>query len=148
MGLPEADSVTGYLPAGDHEATLEEIEERFGSKGPQRKRVMEGLRFVVEHLRQRNVVEIYVSGSFVTAKERPKDADVVYVPPQGSDPDTWASFAPAQRETLKRNWRVDLWPYPSPQPIKKQPGKTQTIKDLFATDDDDVPRGMVKVVEK
>src|SRR2546421_7238272 len=66
--IPEftSDSNGCYLPAGDHAATLAEIEVRFATNH-RRREIFKGLVFVVERLRERGVTEIWVDGSFVTA---------------------------------------------------------------------------------
>lgn len=67
---------TGLLPPGSDDATFDEVEAVFGATYKRRK-ILAGLRWVVERLRAEGVIDIYVDGSFVTDKERPGDVDVV-----------------------------------------------------------------------
>jgi hypothetical protein len=147
MPIPEFDGQTGYLPAGDHNASLDEMEDRFC--GTYRRRVIfTGLKRVVEQLEANGVRTIWVDGSFVTGKARPSDVDVIYVPPPGSDPAGWGLLSFARRKDLKEIWRVDLWPFPSPQPVLGKPGQYQTIREFFSTDRDGVAKGFIQLSKK
>lgn len=146
MSLPPLDVTTGYLPAGVHQAALEEIEDRFGGSYG-RKQLLAGLRHVVEQLRALGVVEIWVDGSFVTDKARPKDVEVVYKAPAGADTDSWGLLSFGQRDLLKKYHKVDLWPFPSPQPLPHNPFKTQTIVEFFSTDRSGIEKGVVLLAE-
>lgn len=99
----------GVLPIGDHDATLAEVEAAFGISNYGRRKLCESLARVVERLREAGIVDIWVDGSFTTAKQSPRDVDLVYVHPAHIDPTTWPnSLAPARRPELKKNMRVDL----------------------------------------
>src|SRR5713101_5417616 len=67
----------GYLPAGIHPATLEEIADRFGRESELRQAQMESLRWLVNLARRAGVQRIVVNGSFVTEKLEPNDVDCV-----------------------------------------------------------------------
>jgi hypothetical protein len=139
MPIPELDPATGYLPPGDHEATLCEIEHTFGSASYRRRQIMGGVKFVVVKLRQNAVRTIWVNGSFVTAEVRPRDADVLYVPPPGADLTTWGILAPLRRRDLKLQHRVDLLA----EPATGRAG----LHDFFSTDRDDIPKGLILLAE-
>jgi hypothetical protein len=69
----------GDLPAGIHRATLQEIDERFGS-GEARRRLVGTLRHLYRLAEQTGYLERFlIFGSFVTNKEMPGDVDVVLV---------------------------------------------------------------------
>jgi hypothetical protein len=133
----ESSAENGYLPPGEHPATLDEIEERFATN-IRRREIMVGLRLVVDQMLQRGVQTIWVDGGFVTDKPRPKDVDVVYVPPPGADTSTWGSIASNNRQVTKDLYKVDLWTHPSPQGVGRVP-----IKDWFQLDRSDVPKGII-----
>lgn len=141
MPIPPLDDATGYLPAGDHQATWTELVERFGGTYG-RRQILQGLRFVLDQLHSRGVMSVWIDGSFVTDKPRPRDVDVIYAPPAGADVTTWAVLAPQRRQELKRLQRVDLWSHPSPQPTDPF-GTTMTLHDMWATDRSGRPKGMV-----
>lgn len=71
---------SGDLPSGIYTATLEEVEERFGTGSSARMRLSDRLRRIhtlasaTGHL-----ARFVVFGSFVTAKQQPNDVDIVMV---------------------------------------------------------------------
>jgi hypothetical protein len=67
-------SDSGNLPEGLHEATWDEIVERFGTNA-RRRALLDGLRRALESLRAAGCRRAYIDGSFVTAKEDPGDFD-------------------------------------------------------------------------
>lgn len=136
------DSNTGLLPPGEHPASLAELEAVF-CFNYRRRQIFSGLTFVVEKLHEKRVERIWIDGSFVTMKERPKDVDVIYEPRSGSQTDTWGLLSFARHNDLKELHRVDLWPYPSPQPIPGNPGQYQTILDFFKQSRDGQCKGVV-----
>ena len=89
----------GYLPPGIHPATLDEIQERFGSSSEMRKELMRSLRWLVDLVRSDDVRRLIVNGSFVTAKPEPEDVDcVLLIGPtfgqHGVDMDEWRAPLP------------------------------------------------------
>ena len=71
--LPEA-QVDGSLPPGVHEATWSEFCARFG-RNDHRRRLLIGLKAVLENLRSAGCRFVFIDGSFVTSRELPKDFD-------------------------------------------------------------------------
>jgi hypothetical protein len=138
--IPEFDISTGNLPVGDHEASWDEMSTVLGFTF-RRRELLVDLHAVLRDLSIRGVRKVWIDGSFVTMKERPKDVDVVYLPPFGADPTTWGTLAPQNRAVLAKARRVDLWPYPSPQPRLGKPAIT--IRDFFAEDRDGIVKGLV-----
>jgi len=89
----------GYLPPGVHRATLDEIEARFGSLTPERRELMQSLRWLVDMVRRDDVLRLIVNGSFVTTETNPGDVDcVALIGPgfglHGIDPDEWREPLP------------------------------------------------------
>lgn len=87
MAIPEF--VDGYhLPAGEHVATLEEVEKRFANSTAMRRKVWTSFKGLMERLEQ---LEIYpevvlIDGSFVTGREEPEDVDfAALISPQKVD---------------------------------------------------------------
>lgn len=144
MPIPDFDDQTGYLPAGDHCASLDDVERRY-CWTYRRREIFASLKRIVEQLEANGVETIWLDGSFVTDKDRPGDVDVIYVPPPGSNIAAWGLLSPSRRKDLKKLERVDLWPFPSPQPVPRKPGQYQTIKDYFSTDLDDNPKGFIQL---
>jgi Family of unknown function (DUF6932) len=81
MPIPDL-TAQEVLPEGLHEATLEEIEGRFGrfSESDRRVGLFGRLRQFVRAVQfWGNAEEILVDGSFVTGKPRPTDIDIILV---------------------------------------------------------------------
>ena len=74
MSIPDFNA-KGELPAGEHQATLDEIEIRYGRSSRRRKDLMKGLRQAGDKLAKAGVQMIWVNGSFITTKENPNDID-------------------------------------------------------------------------
>lgn len=72
--IPDFDE-QGYLPAGVHPASLDEIEGRFGRQSEVRQVQMESLRWLVELAKKAGVQRLVINGSFVTARLEPNDVD-------------------------------------------------------------------------
>ncbi len=65
----------GYLPAGIHPATLEEVASRFGVESELRRVQMDSLRWLVESARAAGVQRLILNGSFATDAVEPNDVD-------------------------------------------------------------------------
>jgi len=72
--IPPVDPVSGNLPPGIHEATWEELVARYGTT-PRRLRLLAGLKEALDALSAAGCQQVYIDGSFVTAKEDPADFD-------------------------------------------------------------------------
>lgn len=83
--IPEFDEATGYLPAGIHDATLLEFQQRFAWNG-RRLKLVGGLQTVVGQLWLAGVDEIYIAGSYCTQAPLPNDIDGYWVYKPGIDP--------------------------------------------------------------
>ena len=87
MAIPDLDH-DGFLPAGVHECTLDELEQRFGGfeLSTCRMKLMAKLAEYVMELRGTGMVHfVLVDGSFVSAKAEPNDIDLVLVLPNSHD---------------------------------------------------------------
>jgi hypothetical protein len=144
MPIPQLED-SGYLPEGDHEATLDEVELVFGSAGFKRRELMGNLKEIAEELWGLGVSMIWIDGSFISAKRRPDDVDVIYVCPDEGDPASWGRLSPSQRKWLESNYGIHLWEYPSEGRHGGRMGRHQTIKEFFETDADGVAKGHVMV---
>jgi hypothetical protein len=138
VSLPEF-SESGNLPAGEYECTWKELEASFGTSF-KRKSLLQELHYVVNNLTSFGVETLYIDGSFVTSKDRPRDVEVVYMVPKGADNSQWGLFSPVQHDLLKRMRHIDLWPYPSPQRIRF---RDMTILEFFSQDRDGSAKGIV-----
>src|SRR5262245_4370530 len=81
MAIPDLDA-DGFLPAGVHDCSVDEIKDRFAQfQGSDRRfRLFEKLESFMNDARATGfVAELIVDGSFVTAKPAPSDVDLVVV---------------------------------------------------------------------
>jgi hypothetical protein len=69
----------GYLPPGVHQATLDEVEDRFGRESELRRVQMESVRWLIDLARRGGAQRLIVNGSFVTDALEPNDVDCVLV---------------------------------------------------------------------
>ena len=74
MSIP-AVQPNGELPPGEHQASLDEIEARYGVSTDCRKLLMQGLRKAASNFKLSGVSTLWINGSFITDKEEPNDID-------------------------------------------------------------------------
>jgi hypothetical protein len=82
----------GYLPAGIHKASLEEIAERFGWQSEARAAQMDSVRWLVDLARRAGVETVVLNGSFVTTAIEPNDVDCVLLTGRGFPTDAAAQL--------------------------------------------------------
>ena len=75
--IPPFDPATGNLPPGIHEATWEEVVDRYGTT-PYRRQLLGGFRDALAVLRDVGCRRVYLDGSFITTKEVPGDFDACW----------------------------------------------------------------------
>lgn len=136
-------TANGNLPAGVHRATWDELCERFGHSR-HRKNLLEGLAAALRALAIAGCKKVYINGSFVTRKPRPKDYDLCWsiagVAAERLDP-ILLDFSPAGRRAMKTKYRGDLFPAEIPEGAS---GKA--FLEFFQTDKrTGEPKGIVSV---
>lgn len=67
----------GNLPAGVHWARWNEFSQRFGATA-HRRRLLQGIKRALDALEEARCRRVYIGGSFVTAKRRPRDFDACW----------------------------------------------------------------------
>lgn len=131
--IPEFDD-NGYLPPGIHPATFAEIQSRFGGPSEIRRVQVQSLGWLLEVAARAGIRRIVIDGSFVTDAFEPNDVDGVLLADGGiiADSDAWAEL---QRGLpfleVKIVDAVDFDFY---------------VSDVFATDRDSIPKGMIEVI--
>ncbi len=124
----------GYLPAGIHPATLEEIAVRFGLEPELRRVQMESLRWLVDLAKRVGVDRVIVNGSFVTDKWEPNDIDCVllrgpsFPRDESADAELWAGL-PFIQIALVGPTEFELY-----------------VEKIYATDRHGNSKGMVEVI--
>lgn len=151
--IPALDEVTGGLPPGDHSATVAEIAKRFGFT-PRRRWLLKGLRTAVSAFRQAGIEEIYIDGSFCTAKPDPEDIDGYWVEPDSGiygrlDP-YWLDFTPVFLPRVgKYKWRmwadhgVEFFIHPA-----MQAAPSTSFAEFFRKSRDGRQRGVIRIIRE
>src|SRR5438552_2940946 len=124
----------GYLPAGIHQATLDEVAARFGQETELRRVQMESLRWLVELARRVGVLRLIVNGSFATDRPEPNDVDCVLLIGPG-----FPANAEAEKELLDGLPFIEL-------KIVGTEDFTLLVERIFGSDRQAVPKGMIEVV--
>lgn len=127
-------SDNGYLPAGIHAATLDELAARFGHGSEIRQVQMESVRWLVVLAWRGGARRIVVNGSFVTEKLQPNDVDcVLLIGPE------FPRDASAEAELLAGLPFINL-------ELVDDEALRQFTERTFATDRNQVSKGMIEVV--
>ena len=131
--IPEFNEI-GYLPAGVHPATLDEIAARFGQESELRRAQMDSVRWLVETARKAGVQRLVINGSFVTDVFEPNDADCALLLSDDFPLD------PAAAADLG-----DGLPFIDLHMVEAK-DFAMMVERLYATDRDSVPKGVIEVV--
>ena len=132
----------GLLPPGIHPASMEEVVERLGFSSKRQDLIERGLKPMVERLRAFGVRDMYLNGSFTTAKSSPGDIDAYVLTTVGSPLELEVIEHYEERKTT---YQVDLWPAYTDEPgemsqdwwqehfghTKEQPPKAKGIVKLI-----------------
>ena len=124
----------GYLPPGVHQATLDEIEARFGRESELRQVQMESLRWLVDLATRARVERLIINGIFVTDVSEPNDVDCVLLIGPG-----FPKVANAEQELIQGLPFLDIH-------LVRQDGWDELVGKIFATDRRLNPKGMIEVV--
>jgi Family of unknown function (DUF6932) len=130
--IPSFDD-NGNLPPGVYPATIEEIAERFGKETEIRRAQMQSLRWLCEIARRAGVTKIAVNGSFISEMAEPNDVDCALL--LGADYPKDEASAQELTEGLPF---VQMY-------LEGEKGYNYFVEKFFATDREDVPKGMVEV---
>jgi len=131
--IPDFDE-HGYLPAGVHLASLDEIEARFGRQSEVRRVQMESLRWLVELAKKAGVQRLIINGSFVTERLEPNDVDCAML--TGMD---FPLDRAAEREILVGLPFLEI-------DLVKQEAFDFLLQRVFATDRKQILKGVVEVM--
>lgn len=136
--IPDFDMVTGYLPNGQHPASWDEVEHRFGWND-HRRRLLQGLLRLATALRDGGCRFFVIDGSFVTAKELPSDFDAC-CDYQGMSPiELYRLRLMSGKDVMKAEYRGEVYAYAERVPT----GHRFTFLEFFQRDRDEIPKGVV-----
>ncbi len=124
----------GYLPPGIHEATLDEIEARFGTESELRRVQFESLKWLIDLVRHAGIQRLVIDGSFVTERFEPNDVDCILL----IAPDH--TLDPAAIDEID-----DGLPFLDVQ-LAEPADFTMLVEQFFSTDRDGTPKGLVEVI--
>lgn len=105
--IPDFDT-NGNLPPGIHEATIDEVRNRFSTNAP-RNRLFILLLEVLSIFRDCGCPEVYLDGSYVTAKVEPADYDLCYEPTGIKATPNFYEFL-TSKDTRKERYGGDIFP--------------------------------------
>lgn len=124
----------GYLPAGVHIATLDEIAERFGREPELRRVQMDSLRWLVELARDARCDRLIINGSFVTDVDEPNDVDcALLIGPH------YRQASSAENELLAGLPFLDI-------DLVRLPDFDIMVNRYYATDRNVIAKGMIEVL--
>jgi len=139
--IPPFDS-NGNLPQGIHQATWDELLDRFGTT-LHRKRLLRGMKKAIDSLRGAGCRSVFIGGSFVTSKEIPIDFDGCW-DMQGVDPtllDPVLLNFDYGRSAQKTKYGGELFPAQF-----TENGSGMTFLEFFAVDKETgEPKGIVAI---
>jgi hypothetical protein len=81
----------GYLPAGIHAASIEDVVARFGVVSELRRAQAQSLRWLLPLCRDAGIRRLILNGSFVTDVDEPNDVDCVLLQGDGYNPSSVAA---------------------------------------------------------
>jgi uncharacterized protein DUF6932 len=131
--IPELNDV-GYLPPGVHLASLDEIAARFGQESEIRQAQMDSLRWLVDMAKKAGVERLIINGSFVTDVLEPNDVDCALLLSADFPLDPTAAADLSEGLPF-----VDLH-------MAEPKEFAILIEQLYASDRDAVPKGVIEVV--
>jgi hypothetical protein len=131
--IPEFNA-EGYLPAGIHRASVDEIATRFGQEPDIRRAELESLRWLVDLAKKVGVARVIVDGSFVTDVWEPNDVDCLLLAGPTFPKDQAAAIELSDGLPFVHLLVVDQIVF------------EDFANRIFATDRRLIPKGMVEVV--
>jgi hypothetical protein len=144
MSIPKFEK-NGYLPAGIHAATWQEVEDVLAFN-KRRQKLLAGLKLACETLKLAGCRRIYIDGSFATNKRWPQDFDICW-DEEGVDLNLLNSLEPilwgtrTNRTAQKNKYGGEL--FPATIVIADELGRTYI--EFFQQDRDGNYKGIVMV---
>jgi len=108
MSIPKLQK-NNELPPGEHQASLQEIEETYGLTSERRKNLMHLLYMASGNLKTSGVRTIWINGSFVTNKEDPNDIDGCWEYNANVNLDILDPVFLGDRAGMKKKYSLDLF---------------------------------------
>jgi hypothetical protein len=143
--IPDFDE-NNNLPPGIYEATWQEFCDRYGYN-KHRKELLEGLELAMTHLKDVGCQCIWIDGSFITAKNRPRDFDGCWNWDDVNIPYLELMYPVLldfdnEQQKQRDKYRGEL--FPSKGQAANNPRRTYLA--FFQKDRNDNPKGIIKIV--
>lgn len=131
----------GNLPPGIHTATWSDVHARFGFT-THRLHLLAGLHAALENLHDAQCTEIFIDGSFVTAKPEPNDFDACWNPEGviSSKLDPVLLDFSKKRAAMKAKYGGELFLMTLPATLEGKPFIT-----FFQEDRQGNPKGIIRI---
>jgi hypothetical protein len=140
VAIPDYIEPTGYLPPGRHQATWDELTNRF-TWNPHRQALTAMLLEALQMLRNAGCRTVWVNGSYTTDKDQPGDVDVLYdawgVRPRNLHP-LFRDESKATRADRRKIFGGDY------RPIYDNEIDGALLL-FFQTDRSDIPKGIIEL---
>ena len=99
----------GELPPGEHQASLDDIEARYGVSTDCRKLLMQGLQKAARNFELSGVSTLWINGSFITDKEEPNDIDGCWEYTSAIDTKKLDPVFLGSRKEIKKKYGLDFF---------------------------------------
>lgn len=149
----------GYLPPGVYNMTLDELEEIFSkNRSSQRKRIMEEYKIHLKALQNTGYyLDHWVDGSFTTSKENPNDIDTLTefdglkadINNDKSKIDRLIFNSKDNTNGLCHSLRIYRYPHTDGKNYNMYlKSKLRILFELFGSDLDEKPKGILHLIER
>jgi len=130
----------GYLNRGIYQASLDEIEKRFGCDSLNRCELFKKLQSVIKLLLKHkgDIIKFLINGSFVTDKEEPGDIDCILLIKDSFD---FNSKEATQLKDAKKLFNIHLFIH-----TESDYAYHQRRISFFGHDRNKIPKGLVEVI--
>ena len=99
----------GELPPGEYQASLDDIEARYGVSTDCRKLLMQGLHKAARNFELSDVSTLWINGSFITDKEEPNDIDGCWEYTSAIDTKKLDPVFLGSRKEIKKKYGLDFF---------------------------------------
>jgi hypothetical protein len=123
----------GYLPAGVHTASIDEVLKRFGETSELRRDQADSLKWLISLCKSAGVIRLIVNGSFVTDLPEPNDIDCILL------------LGPGYNEQSEMAAELERGlPFLSLQIVRKD--RFDDLMRFFTTDREGTSKGIVEII--
>lgn len=147
----------GYLLYGIYNMSLEEFESIFSEDSTKRREILKEYKKHLSEIKNTGYyLDHWIDGSFVTAKENPSDIDTltefdgekIDANNDKQKIDYLINNSKSKTNGLCHSWRVYRYPASDEKKYKAYlTAKLRILIELFSSDKDEIPKGIVHLIE-